>query len=171
MIVWINGPFGVGKSSVAQALTEHLRSAILIDPEEFGYLLWKWVPGGRASGDFQHLATWRRVVTEAVRSLSLEFAGPLVVPMTLLEPRYFDEIIGGLTRQGIGVNHFCLTAPREVVIERARERSGQADQPWAESMYDRYVGSLSDSRFDMLIDTSNRPIAAVAEQILGTLSY
>jgi len=36
MIIWLNGPFGIGESTTPQALLEHLPEAMLFDPELFG---------------------------------------------------------------------------------------------------------------------------------------
>jgi deoxyadenosine/deoxycytidine kinase len=38
VIIWLDGPFGIGKSTTAQALLEHLPEAVLFDPELFGAL-------------------------------------------------------------------------------------------------------------------------------------
>lgn len=43
MIIWINGAFGGGKTTLAEELQRRLPHAILFDPEYVGYLLVKWV--------------------------------------------------------------------------------------------------------------------------------
>lgn len=39
MIIWINGSFGVGKTSTAELLKKELDNSIMYDPEEIGGLL------------------------------------------------------------------------------------------------------------------------------------
>jgi hypothetical protein len=39
VIIWLNGPFGIGKSTTAQALRRRLPQAVLFDPEPFGAAL------------------------------------------------------------------------------------------------------------------------------------
>jgi len=36
VIIWLNGPFGIGKSTTAQALLRRFAEAVLFDPEPFG---------------------------------------------------------------------------------------------------------------------------------------
>jgi len=52
MIIWINGGFGEGKTTLAQELDRRLTDAVVYDPEDVGLMLWKWM---RPNGDFQHL--------------------------------------------------------------------------------------------------------------------
>ncbi len=51
-----------------------------------------------------------------------EGGGPVIAPMTLVEPGYFAEIIGALRDGGHDVRHFALLAPRETVLRRLAER-------------------------------------------------
>lgn len=36
MIIWINGPYGVGKSTLAEALQQKLPNSFLFDAEQIG---------------------------------------------------------------------------------------------------------------------------------------
>ena len=46
--------------------------------------------------------------------------GPVIVPMTVVEPAYFREIVGRLRECGDDVGHFALLADRETVRRRLR---------------------------------------------------
>ena len=46
----------------------------------------------------------------------------MIVPMTLVDANYFDEVVGGLRDEGIDVRHFALTASVEVIHRRLRSR-------------------------------------------------
>ena len=39
MIIWINGSFGVGKTSTAEVLKNELDKSVIYDPEEIGGFL------------------------------------------------------------------------------------------------------------------------------------
>ena len=43
MIIWINGGFGAGKTTLAEELHRRLPDTIVYDPEDVGLMLWKWV--------------------------------------------------------------------------------------------------------------------------------
>jgi hypothetical protein len=42
MIIWINGAFGAGKTTLAEELQRRLPEAMPFDPEYVGYTLIKW---------------------------------------------------------------------------------------------------------------------------------
>lgn len=48
--------------------------------------------------------------------------GPVIAPMTIVEPAYFEETVGRLRERGHDVRHFALLAERETVLRRLRER-------------------------------------------------
>ena len=47
VIIWINGGFGAGKTTLAQELHRRLPDAVVYDPEDVGLML--WVDDGRLS--------------------------------------------------------------------------------------------------------------------------
>src|SRR5580700_9159531 len=122
MLVWINGPFGGGKTQTAHELRRRLPGSVICDPEEVGFGLHRMTPPG-LRGDFQDFPAWREGVFE-VLDLALRSAGGTVIaPMTLIEPAYYAEIIGRLANAGHDVRHFALLADRQVIERRLRERA------------------------------------------------
>lgn len=60
MILWINGAFGSGKSSIAEELSKKVGKSFVYDPEQVGYFLWDNFPEEmKMKGNFQHLQIWR----------------------------------------------------------------------------------------------------------------
>ncbi|MCI9279724.1 MAG: hypothetical protein HFJ02_02870 [Bacilli bacterium] len=51
MIIWINGSFGVGKSTIAEDLKLKIANAIVYDPEKIGEFLFNIMP--EKKNDFQ----------------------------------------------------------------------------------------------------------------------
>ena len=60
-VIWLNGAFGVGKTTVARKLASLLPDAMTLDPEDIGGMLRKVIPVVRQTGDFQDLRIWRRL--------------------------------------------------------------------------------------------------------------
>jgi hypothetical protein len=76
MIIWINGAFGAGKTTLAEELSRRLPEAVLFDPEYVGYMLRYWVPV--PTGDFQDLPSWRELVVATALSLRKHHSGTLI---------------------------------------------------------------------------------------------
>jgi hypothetical protein len=110
MIIWINGAFGGGKTTLAEELHRRLPDALPFDPEYVGYILIKWAPPAD-SGDFQDIPLWRRLVAEFAVGLASEYGRPLIVPMTLVDAGYRDEIFGAIAKAGQELLHVFLDVP------------------------------------------------------------
>jgi hypothetical protein len=167
-IIWINGSFGVDKTTVAQELRREWPGAVLFDPELVGALLRAVVPRDLQTEDYQDLALWRDVTTATAAALVRRTRRPVLVPMTLVVPEYFEDVIGSLRRAGIEVRHFTLQASRETIQRRLQERPDATDWAWAQ--VDRCVTALKHPRFARHIETDGRQIADVVAEIRDALS-
>lgn len=183
MLLWINGPFGGGKTQTAHELHRRLPGSVVCDPEHVGSGLHRMTPPG-LRGDFQTYPSWRQGVFEVLDHVLREHDGVVIVPMTLVEPRYFAEIVGRLREAGHDVRHFALLADRETVLDRLRDRGlgiapvlrllGQGDlllrrESFAVRRLDRCLARLSKPEFAHHIHTDTTPIPAVAEHIADTV--
>ena len=119
VIIWINGGFGAGKTTLAEELHRRLPDAVVYNPEDVGLMLWKWMP---PNGDFQHLPSWRELVVATALSLRRHHADTLIVPMSLIRDAYRAEILGGLADAGEQVLHVFLEADARMLRERLNAR-------------------------------------------------
>ena len=127
VIVWINGGFGAGKTTLAEELHRRLPDAVVYDPEDVGLMLWKWM---RPNGDFQHLPSWRELVVATALSLRRHHADTLIVPMSLIRDGYRAEILGGLADAGEQVLHVFLETDAGVLRERLNARVTHPGTDW-----------------------------------------
>jgi hypothetical protein len=126
MLLWINGPFGGGKTQTAHEIQRRLAGSVICDPEDVGFGLHRMTPAP-LRGDFQDLPAWRQGVFEVLDRTLTEHEGVVIAPMTVVEPAYFRETVGRLRECGHDVRHFALLAERGTVLQRLRERGlGQA---------------------------------------------
>ncbi|MEU7881113.1 AAA family ATPase [Microbispora bryophytorum] len=121
MLLWINGPFGGGKTQAAHEIQRRLPGSVICDPERVGFGLHRMMPP-LLRGDFQDLSAWRQGVYEVLDLALAKHDGTVLAPMTIVEPTYFQETIGRLRERGHDVRHFALLADRETVLRRLRER-------------------------------------------------
>ncbi|MFZ1995673.1 MAG: AAA family ATPase [Solirubrobacteraceae bacterium] len=163
MLVWINGPFGGGKTQTAHEIRRRLAGSIICDPELLGFGLHRMMPAA-LRGDFQDLAAWRHGVFEVLDLTLKGSAGPVIVPMTVVEPRYFRETVGRLRDQGHDVRHFALLAQRSTTLRRLRERGlGHAVQLIAGNGAALHVERFAVSRLDLCLERLQAP--EFAEQV------
>ncbi|MFD8595200.1 AAA family ATPase [Kitasatospora sp. NPDC059646] len=127
MIIWVNGAFGSGKTTLVAEVRGRLPEALVFDPEEVGFLLRRVVPD--PAGDFRDLPLWRRQVVSLAAGLATEYGRPVLVPMTLVRPKYLAEVFDGLAEAGVPVRHFFLRVPDAVLAARIDARSLTPDDP------------------------------------------
>jgi len=127
VIIWINGGFGSGKTTLAEELHRRRPEAVVYDPEDVGLMLWKWM---RPNGDFQHLPSWRELVVATALSLRRHHADTLIVPMSLIRDAYRAEILDGLADAGETVLHVFLDADAGVLRERLNARVTHPGRDW-----------------------------------------
>ncbi|WP_432573361.1 AAA family ATPase [Kineococcus sp. SYSU DK005] len=176
MIVWLNGPFGGGKTQVAHELHRRLPGSVVCDPEQVGYGLHRALPPA-LRGDFQDLRAWRSGVVEVLGLADAHRDGAVLVPMTVVEPEYLDQTVGELRRRGADVRHVALLARPETVRRRLRGRSlgrplaaATARTGWApgESFalanLDRCLHRLRGPEFAEHLRTDDLDVPAVAER-------
>jgi broad-specificity NMP kinase len=173
MIIWLNGGFGAGKTTLAEELRQRIRGAVVFDPEELGLMLWRWV---EPNDDFQDLASWRELVIATAVSLRRYHADTLIVPMSLIRDAYRVEILGGLADAGQDVLHVFLKAEGEVLRARLDSRGRQPDNPaanqsareWAFNRVDAAVAAADRQPEGTLMLRSDRlSPAELADEILA----
>jgi hypothetical protein len=180
MLVWINGPFGGGKTQTAHELQRRLPRSVICDPEEVGFGLHRMAPRG-LRGDFQDFPAWRQGVFEVLDRVLTRHEGTVIAPMTVVEPAYFQETVGRLRESGHDVRHFALLADREQVLRQLRERAfGRAlqlvagrDAPlrresFAVSKLDHCLERLSGPEFAEHVRTDLLTVPQVADRIAAS---
>lgn len=163
MLIWLNGAFGAGKTSLAFEL-QHLHPAgRIFDPEEIGFGLRRaYKPSSQA--DFQDDPLWRELVCIAIERLAGQ-GRPLIVPMTLVNGLYFEEIVGELRARNLEVHHFALMASSQTLRQRLRQR-GEWRHGFAAQNLERCQAALSHPRFALHINTDQVPLETLARTVL-----
>jgi hypothetical protein len=140
---------------------------VVCDPEHVGFGLHRMLPDGMR-GDFQDLVSWRRGVREVLDLVLRRHDGPVIAPMTLVDPRYFAEIVGELRADGHDVRHFALLAERQTVLRRLRERGWGRGVRWesfAVRRLDECLERLRGEEFAEHIHTDALTVPQVADRI------
>ena len=168
MIIWINGAFGAGKTQTVYELKNRIPNSIVYDPEKVGFFINKNIPKEMSKGDFQNHSIWRDINYTTLKYIDNNYDGVILVPMTIVNPQYFEEIVGRLRADGVVVHHFVLWASKETLQKRLRSR-GERKNSWAEQQIDRCIQGLSNDIFKSRIETNTLSIESVAETIASRL--
>ncbi|MEW1925480.1 AAA family ATPase [Streptomyces sp. NPDC088360] len=165
MIVWINGSFGVGKTTTSEKLVDLIPESRLFDAEEVGYMLHHVLGPLQEEADFQHWPPWRRLVVETARQLIAYTGDTLVVPQTVLVEEYWTELNAGLGELGVPVRHFVLHTDPRTLTGRI-EADLPAIAPWRLDHVAVYQEALPWlRRAAEVIDTTDTPPDEVARRI------
>lgn len=164
MLIWLNGAFGVGKTQTAHELHRRLPDSFIYDPEQAGYFMRANLPEVCKGIDFQDYPIWRGINYEMLRYICQSYAGVVIVPMTLTNRTYYDEIIGALLRDGIDVRHFILSAPQQVIHKRLRKRL-ERKNCWAAQQTARCIRAFETDITQTKIETEGKDIYAVVEEV------
>ncbi|UVI32873.1 AAA family ATPase [Paenibacillus spongiae] len=168
MIIWINGAFGSGKTQTSYELHRRIPGSIVFDPENAGYYIRKNIPKAIAEDDFQNYTMWREINHSMLTYLNREYEGTIIVPMTVVSPHIFEELIGKLRNDGVTVHHYTLWASKEILQQRLRSR-GEGKRSWASQQIDRCMEGLSGDVFKEHIPTDRLTTIETAEKIAGML--
>ncbi|NUR64592.1 MAG: ATP-binding protein [Streptomyces sp.] len=177
MLLWINGPFGGGKTQTAYEIQRRLPGSVVCDPEHAGFGLRRMLPP-ELRGDFQDLTTWRQGVVEVLDLALTKHDGVVIAPMTVTNSGYFAETVGRLGELGHDVRHFTLLARRETVMKRLRERgfghllqfvggknAGLGRETWAVQQLDHCLERLREPEFAEHLWTDDSTVPKTADRI------
>ena len=177
MLLWINGPFGGGKTQTAYEIQRRLPGSVVCDPEHAGFGLRRMLPP-ELRGDFQDLTTWRQGIVEVLDLALTKHDGVVIAPMTVTNSGYFAETVGRLGELGHDVRHFTLLAQRETVLKRLRERgfghllrfvggknAGLGRETWAVQQLDHCLERLREPEFAEHLWTDDSTVPKTADRI------
>lgn len=167
----------IRQDAAAHEIRRRLPGSVICDPEHAGFGLRRMLPP-ELRGDFQELTSWRQGVVEVLDLALSGHDGVVIAPMTVTEPRCFDETVGRLRELGDDVRHFTLLAERETVLARLRERGfghllryvAGKDAPlrresWAVERLDHCLERLREPEFAEHLWTDHTTVARTAERI------
>lgn len=171
LIIMINGPFGVGKTSAASALCEKLTDFMIFDPEEIGFMLRNIVTDdvkypSEKTGDFQDIILWKELTAHIAERLISTYNKSLIIPMTVHNTGYFKYIINELQKFD-RVRHFCLLAQRKTIEERLSSR-GEQYGTWAFNQIDKCLNSFENNKglFHQILYTDNLSVSEICDCII-----
>jgi len=167
VIVWINGTFGVGKTTTARLVQHAVPKVRFWDPEEVGVML-RTVVSDIVVRDFQDWSAWRDVVVATGHAVVNQTGQDLVAPQTVLQRQYMQQIADGFAAHSLKLFHVLLDAPTECLRERILSDADKMASPWRlEHVADYEVArAWMRDEADLVIDTGTHSAVEAAEQVV-----
>ncbi len=171
MIVWINGAFGVGKTTTA-GLVAGRTDWRVFDPEHVGYLLQSNMAEIPVD-DFQDLGPWRTLVPLVADEIFLATSNPAMIAVqTVLDEAYWTELRAGFARRDRIVHHVLLDCQPAELRRRIEDDEIEAQaKDWRLDHLDRYAEArrwLIRSA-DSVLDTTDLDPGAVADRVIAAV--
>jgi hypothetical protein len=116
-------------------------------------------------GNFQDQRLWRIFNYELIKNIYAKYDGHIIIPMTIYDKNYFEEIIGKLLEEHIRVDHYILGASKATILKRLSKRREKKDS-WAAQQIDRCIDGFDALKEKSIyIDTDTLSINQVAATI------
>jgi coenzyme F420-0:L-glutamate ligase/coenzyme F420-1:gamma-L-glutamate ligase len=168
VIIWLNGPFGVGKTTTAELLVSRCPDWVIADTEHVGYLLRPMLDDREPVRDFQDWSSWRRLVVATLVALHEQLSTTIVVPQTVITETYWREIATGLTDAGIPLVSITLDVSND---EHERRVAADLDEheaaPWRrERLKDFAAARPWLARSAVMLDTSELTPTEVVDRVV-----
>jgi hypothetical protein len=173
MIVWINGAFGVGKTTTAELLARDT-ALRLFDPEHVGFLL-RAELADQAFEDFQELEPWVRLVPVIADEIARFTGCDLIAVQTVLVEDRWQQLRTGLESRGHQVVHVLLDADEATLrsrIDADPTGAGPRVHGWRHDHVLAYVAARPWmlEAADLVVGTSSRSAEEVAQAVAQHLS-
>lgn len=171
--MWINGPFGVGKSTAAGIVTARTAWRTF-DPEDVGYLLAGSMQDLNFE-DFQDLAPWRTLVP-AVADEIFRYTNSeaMVAVQTVLVEHYWAELATGLAQRGLALFHVVVDCHD---LELRRRIEADEINTRARAWRLDHIASFQAARnwlvrsADLVLDTTDLTPEIVADELIKAATH
>lgn len=167
MIYWLNGAYGVGKSTVAECLKSKLPKAHIFDAEEVGNAIRDNFPEeSKYSVIFEGYPLWRELNYKLLKEIDERFNGDVIVPMTLILEASYEEIIQKLAASDVPVLYVILDADQKTIHDRILKR-GEAEDCWCMQNINKCLDAFVKDTHAVHIETHGKTPESIADEILA----
>lgn len=165
MIYWLNGAYGVGKTTVSKALRPLLRSAHILDLELLGDGIRDNHPAPLFCETFEEYPLWLDASYRLLKDLHQRYDGDVIAPMTLLREASYDAILGRLGEEGVPVRYIFLDADEPTLRHRLIDLGREEPDSWCVGHIPACLEAQAKDTRAIHIDTVNRTPAEIAAEI------
>lgn len=167
MIIWLSGAYGVGKSTLAEAMAAQMENALIFDAEAMGNAVRDNYPACPNGYIFEDYPLWGEFCYLLLKDIHDQFHKDILVPMTLLRQSSYDAIIQRLRNAGIRTELVILEADHQTIHDRILSR-GEEEGCWC--MQNIELARTGSAALPGIhVATDHAPIAELAQYVLALL--
>lgn len=166
MIIWISGAYGVGKSTLAEAMAERMENTLIFDAEEVGNAVRENYPNCPYGYIFEDYPLWAEFCFLLLKDIHTRFHKNILVPMTLLREQSYD-MIQRLKDENIPTELIVLEADYQTIHDRILER-GEEEGCWCMENIDLAMAG-SAALPGIHIPTTQVPVERLVQRVFAKL--
>jgi predicted kinase len=115
-LIIINGPTGVGKSTVSKLLHEQMPMSFLLNIDEVRRSLSLYAKHREASGELSH------AISQSIIRTVFENGRDVILEKCMIHPEVIDAYRAIADEFSADIHEYMLWAPKQLVLERAGNR-------------------------------------------------
>lgn len=165
MIIWISGAYGVGKSTLAEALVDKIEDAMVFDAEEVGNAVRGNYPGEPYGVIFEDYPLWCDFNYELLKDIHNTFHYNILVPMTLVRQNSYSRIIERLKKDGIDTKLIILEGTYQSIHDRILAH-GEDEDCWCMANIEMASKASSSVPGGYHITTDGRSVEELVDIVL-----
>ena len=166
MIIWLSGPYGVGKSTLAENMANHMDNALIFDAEELGNAVRENYPDHPYGFIFEDYPLWGEFCYLLLKDIHEKFHKNILVPMTLLRRKSYNTI-EKLLLDGIKTELVVLEASHQTVHDRILAR-GEEEGCWC--MENIELARAGSTAFPGIhIQTDGKAVDELCDEVLNQM--
>ena len=171
MIIWIDGSYGVGKSSLAEKLHECNPHSFIFDAEAIGSAVRDNMPKELFNGYiFEGYSLWFSMCAELLADIASRFDGDIYVPMTLVFADSFEKIERPLKARKICIKHILLESSKQIIHDRILAR-GEEEDCWCMRHIDLCLEQQRDFENVIRIASYGKSVSELAVDVEKAISF
>ena len=172
MIIWLNGTFGVGKTTIACKINELLASNKfeILEADEYYNEMKKENPmlllgGALPQNNKNFIERFKKVIKEKMENENKN----LIIVMSITENECKEKLYECLKNNNCDIFHFILTANEETIKTRI-EKDNNRDKSFALTFLKSNIIFLNNNFKDAIrINTDDKNVNEIAKEILKNI--
>jgi hypothetical protein len=168
-LVWLNGPYSIGKRTLAEFVRDHWQVA-MFDAEAWGNTLQRGLPAQHDAGDLQELEVWLRSVLRLGTELAWAFRPVVVMPATIYRRNAVLQLLDRFRKAGVDVVHVVMSTDEATLRARIHDRDVDAyAKRWAIQHLRPSLAGLSGLQDTLQLDATSRSPEQLAKDLARVL--